>query len=268
MKTKLAFFTIIMLLLITNGYCDIILDNTHHVDKCVKITNIEDYPDVCLVVYVNEVMSYPTYIVSSANCLTKGYKYNVLNVLAVNKSYLSGKDISRINWLKDAHALPSNIKIEPEGGYVHDSIPISGIEEYYRIVGFSDSNVIIYKWKQVTKFNNGKPDLIENIEYAEPTIPLYQKIMVGTHPSQNPSAIELYPNPATKKIHLRITDNYTGPLSVELVTSTGKAMKTISLHKLSSVFDYDIPVANVAKGAYLVKVQLGKVIEYEKIILK
>ncbi|HLN72960.1 MAG: T9SS type A sorting domain-containing protein [Methylococcaceae bacterium] len=268
MKTKIAFITVILLMAIKYSYGDVILENTHHVSKCVKITNIDDYPDVCFLVYVNEVMSYPTYIVSSSDCLTKGYKYNVLNLLAVNKSYMSGKDMSKINWLKDAHALPSNIRIDPEGGYVDDSIPISGIDEYYKVVGFSNTNVILYKWKQVTKYNNGKPDLIENFEYVEPVTPIYQKIMVGINSSDKPSNIEVFPNPANKNIHLRIIDSYSGAVSVELVATTGKVVQSFNLSKQSSILNKEIPLTNVAKGAYLVKVQMGKDVEYKKVLIK
>jgi hypothetical protein len=268
MKTK--FYLILIAAFISKfTFADVIIDNTHYVEKCVKITNMEDYPDVAFIGYcllmgqmrqVNEL--------SPTLCLDKGYRLNEFTVYAVNKSYLNGKDINKIDFRKDLNALPTNIAINPYMGFVYDSIPLAAIEEYYKVVGFSNTNVILYKWKQVTKYNNGKPDLIENFEYAEPTTPLYQKIMVGMRPSQKASSIEVYPNPANKNIHLRIIDNYIGPLSTEFVSSTGKVLKSFNLNKQSSILDCDIPVANVTKGAYFVKVQQGKAVEYKKIIIK
>lgn len=268
MKTQLL-FVLVCLLLIKTSFADVIMPNTHYVAKCVKITNVEDYPEVTFIGY-----SFSGYLglmvieLSSTVCLNKGYKYNEFAVYALNKSYLKGKDINKINYRTDSNALPSNIAIEPYEGYVDDSIPISGIEEYYKVVGFSDSKVILYKWKQVTKYNNGKPDLTENFTYDADVSQFYQRITVGINSSKKPSVIEVFPNPAHKNIHLRINDSYTGTMPVELVNAAGKVLKTLSLSKSEALFDYDIPVANMPKGAYVVKVQLGKKVEYKKMLIK
>lgn len=268
MKIQLL-FVLVCLMLSKASFADVIMPNTHYVAKCVKITNMEDYPDVAFIGYsllmgqirqVNEL--------SPTVCLDKGYRLNEYAVYAVNKSYLNGKDISKIVFHKDINALPSNIAINPYMGFVYDSIPLAAIEEYYKVVGFSNTNVILYKWKQVTKYNNGKPDLIENFTYDADVSQLYQRITVGINSSKKPSVIEVFPNPAHKNIHLRINDSYTGTMPVELVNAAGKVLKTLSLSKSEALFDYDIPVANMPKGAYVVKVQLGKKVEYKKMLIK
>lgn len=251
------------------SYGDIIISNTHFVQKCVKITNVEDYPEVTFIGYAfSGDMGLNVTVLSSTECMNKGYKFNEFNVYAVNKSYLQGKEISKINFRNDPNALPSNISIEPYTGYISDSIPISAIEEYYKVVGFSDSNVILYKWKKVTKYNNGKPDLIETFTYNGDVSPLYQKITVGVNTSKKQSGIEVFPTPANKNIHLRINDPYNGKVLVELLTADGKVLKTFNLDKPGLILDYDIPVANMAKGVSFVKVQMGKQVEYKRIIIK
>lgn len=268
MKTPLL-LVLLFVLLSKVSFGDIIISNTHYVAKCVKITNVEDYPEVTFIGYAfSGDMGLNVTVLSSTECMNKGYKFNAFNVYAVNKSYLQGKEISKVNYRNDPNALPSNIPIEPYMGYVWDSIPISAIEEYYKVVGFSDSNVILYKWKKVTKYNNGKPDLIETFTYNGDVSPLYQKITVGINSSQKQAAIEVFPNPANKNIHLRINDPYNGPVSVELLTAAGKVLKTFNLDKPGLILDYDIPVANVAKGVCFVKVQMGKRMEYKKVIIK
>ena len=268
MKTQLLLI-LISVLISQASFGDIIMPNTHYVTKCVKITNVEDYPDVTFVGFIPPGFTGTyAYVISSSECLTKGYKMNDFKVYAISKAYLTGKDISKIDFPKIAYALPSNIAIEPYKGNVNDSIPISAIEEYYKVVGFSDSKVILYKWKQVTKYNNGKPDLIETFEYALPVVPIYQKIMVGVNTSKKQPIIELYPNPAHKNVHLRINDPYIGKVPVELHTAAGKVLKTFSLSKSELVLDYDIPVADVAKGVCFIKIQMGKTVESKKVIIK
>jgi hypothetical protein len=268
MKTQLL-LVLIAVLVSKLSFGDIILSNTHYVAKCVKITNVEDYPDVAFIGYSFwGDMGVSATELSSSECLNKGYKFNGFAVYAVNKGDLKGKDINKINYPTDPNTFPSNIAIEPYRGYVHDNIPISGIEEYYKVMGFSDTNVILFKWKQVTKYNNGKPDLTETFTYDGEVSQLYQKIAVGTNFSKQPSAIEVYPNPANKNVHLRITNNYSGTVSVELITSTGKVAKAFQINKLTSILDHEFSDSNVAKGACFVKVQMGKEVEYKKIVMQ
>ena len=40
----------------TKLYDDIIPENSHFVEKCVKITNLNDYPDVSLIGYIYGIM--------------------------------------------------------------------------------------------------------------------------------------------------------------------------------------------------------------------
>lgn len=268
MKTKVLLI-LIALSISKFSFGDVILDNTHYVAKCVKITNMEDYPDVAFIGF-SLLMGQMRQVteLSSTVCLDKGYKFNDFTVYAVNKSYLNGKDISKIDFRKESNALPSNIAINPYMGFVNDSIPLSGIEEYYKVVGFSDKNVILFKWKQVTKYNNGKPDLIESFTYDPEAQPLYQRIIVGINASEKSSVIEVFPNPAHKMIHLRINDSYKGTVSVDLVDTAGKVMKTISFSKSETLLNYDIPVSDMSKAAYSVIIHLGKKVESRKIVIK
>jgi hypothetical protein len=156
---------------------DIIPDNSHPVEKCVKITNIADYPDISLLGYVTGPMIEPeTYGITAKDCLHKGYKFNTLNILAVKRSYLLNKDIAKVDWSKDRNVVKSNIQIECYGGYMNDSIHISGIEQFYKIVGFTDSSVVLFKWKETNKFNNGKPSSTKKFTYKGDIKKLSQKM--------------------------------------------------------------------------------------------
>jgi len=149
------------------SYCDVIPENSHKFDKCVKIINVDDFPEYCLLAY----MSYPTggrniYIINSKTCLEKGYHYS-LNILAVKKEYLAKMDLNTTNWLKDKNALKSNIFIDSDGGYESNDNPISSIDAYYKIVGFTDTSVILYKCKELLRFIDGRPALIKTYKYDD-----------------------------------------------------------------------------------------------------
>lgn len=251
------------------SYGDVINIGEHYVQKCVMITNIDDYPEVSLLGFVpTGVINYDTYVISSSQCLTKGYKYNDFNVFAVSKEYLAGKDIKKLDLPRDNNAIPSNIRIEPFGGYLNDSIPISATEQYYKIIGFTANSLVLFKWKEVNKFNNGKPDSTKTYDYEGDLSKLYQNLQVGIHSNRYLTSIELYPNPAQKNFHLKINNLYQGSVPIELVTMDGKIVKSLTLSKTGSVLDYDIRVENFDKGAYFLRLMFGEKVEFKKIIIK
>jgi len=269
MKKLIYLFVFISFLLRNTCMGDVIVIDVHKVDKCVKITNMDDFPDISLLGYPHPgAMNYDTYLITSNQCLTKGYEYNDFNIYAVNKEYLIGKDIKELNLFKNPNAMPSNIYIRPYGSYIHDSIPFNAIEEYYQIVGLSKTQVILHKWKEVIKFNNGKPDSTSTYTYEGDVSQLYQKIQVGINSKQNPSSIDVFPNPARKSFHLKMNNSYHGSVTIQLIKSDGKVAKSQTLTKTAQILDTDIPVENLAVGSYYVSVKFGELVKNKKIVIK
>jgi hypothetical protein len=269
MKTKIALVSVLFLLLGKISHGDVISPNTHHIAKCVKITNIDDYPEVALIGYGVEVMPITTYIISSTNCLSKGYKFNTLNVLAVNKIYLESKELTKTDWLRDINALPSNIQIDPEGGYIHDSIPLSAVEEYYKIVGFSQSNVILFKWKEVTKYNNGLDDSIKTFTCTEDVSKLNQKIISNTISITSLlSSFDVYPNPAYNKLNVKIESLYPGIIPIEIINMEGKVIRTFIVDKHINEMVTEFNIEDLSVGTYSVSIKIGKYRESKKIVIK
>lgn len=161
------------------AYGDIVPSNSHLVNKCVRITNMEDYPSVALLghfVTTSMRSEYSTNLVSANKCLETTNKYTRLYIYAVKKDYIAGKDISSIDWSKDPIALKCNISFEDiYEGYVSDSDPITAIEQYYKIVGFTNTSVVLYKWKEVRKYK-GKRNTTELFNYEGDLSKLSQNI--------------------------------------------------------------------------------------------
>ena len=160
---------LVLILLICNTYsfCDVILTPTHYVRNCIKIVNIDDYPDICFLACITS--DWPVcdkvYEIKSNRCIKK-CGYCNFSVYAVRRNYIEGKDIKKMNWSRNNNALKSNYVIEPFSSYLEDTSPISSVTQYYKIAGFTNSSVEVYKWKEVFKFNTVREDSVANYSYS------------------------------------------------------------------------------------------------------
>jgi len=148
-------------------YSDVIPDHSHSVDKCVKIINAADFPDISIVALIKHPAADKAYaeIIDPKSCLSKDYKFNTFQLIAVRKDYLAHKNLDSIEWIKGQNCLFSNIDIEPYGGYEDNANPLCDVEEYYKIESITDSAFILYKCKEITKFNNGRPASVKTYSY-------------------------------------------------------------------------------------------------------
>jgi hypothetical protein len=238
----------------------------HYVTLCTKITNLDEYPEISLLGYVKSYQgsSFYAYEVSSNQCLTKGYKFNTFSLYAVKKSYLEGKVISTIDLPNDKNAVKANIAIDPsesDGYYTPDSNPLISQEYCYKIIGFTDTTVILYKWKEVTKYNNGQTDLIRY--YNSNGFPLLSQ-SIANHSN---SSVELFPNPAQKSAHLKITNTYTGNLRIAIFSIDGKKVSSTSIRKDEPTLDYEMSVTSLSKGTYLVYVGIDDKVVWKKLVV-
>jgi len=242
----------------------------HYVTLCSKITNLNEYPEISLLVYVKSFagFSFHTYEVSSDQCLTKDYKFDRLSLFAVKKEYLTGKNISTIDLPNDKNAIKSSIELDAtvdpstfNGYYVPNSNPLITQESFYKIIGYTDSTVVLFKWKVVSKFN-GQADLIFIIPNSDLTT-LSQTLLAN----QSTSGIELFPNPAQKSARIKISNTYNGYLYIGIFSVDGKKVNSAYIRKDDSTLDYDISVASLSKGNYLVYIRIGDKIVSKKLIV-
>ncbi len=135
---------------------DITPPNSHPLSRCVKVVNLNEFPNVVLIGYetgpvVNKVDKYEMYQIKNNECLTKGYKFNSLSI------YWNTKD--KPNSVEPNNLLLENI--EPYGGYVDKNNPLVKEDIEYSIVGFSSGKLVLYKSKQTLEYNNGTPKKVE-----------------------------------------------------------------------------------------------------------
>jgi hypothetical protein len=164
MKPIKILFLIAGLFMTMASYGDLIIPNTHFVDKCIKITNLSDYPEISLIgiiYYLQGNSIEDAYLVSSDLCLYQGYRMNKFEIRATRNDYLAGRNLKETDWTSNENTLLSSIPILTSGGYFPDSNPLESIEAFYKIAGFTDTSVVLYKWKEIMCYNNGLDDSVK-----------------------------------------------------------------------------------------------------------
>jgi hypothetical protein len=191
---KKIFFLILFLLSGIVSFCDVIPDNSHPVAKCAKIINITDFPEISLLGCIEYAGGdyFETFVIQPNTCLDKGYKFNNFYILAVKNTYLRNKVIDSIDWLHDKHVLRANIHIECDGGSELNSNPVASVEEFYKIVGCTDTSVVLYKCKEVIRFIDGRPISVKLYAYEDGNVHVSNE-SIHTAGMENDSTLQMYP---------------------------------------------------------------------------
>jgi hypothetical protein len=139
---------------------DIILPNTHSLNRCARVVNTNAFPDVVLIGYVTGPggSMREVYQINNNDCLTKGYKFNSLGIFWLTKEKFNSIGLRSLK-PTDMTLLLENV--ETPGVYVVDSNPLVREDIEYSLAGFSGEKLILYKSKQTSEYNNGNPKKIE-----------------------------------------------------------------------------------------------------------
>lgn len=144
-------------------------EHSHPIDRCVRITNLDEFPDVYLIGCVIGMNGnkHEAYIVEQDKCLTQsGYKFNDFKILAAKKIYVDLFGVENIDPL-NVNVLVSDETINPLGSYVDNSNPLVKEEIEYLIAGFSDRELILFKSKVVSEYNDGTPKKTKRFPYTK-----------------------------------------------------------------------------------------------------
>ncbi|MBN2127599.1 MAG: hypothetical protein JW703_04385 [Candidatus Diapherotrites archaeon] len=195
------------------SFADSLPPDSHSVNRCVKIDNLNDFPDYAFIYYftgpmIRDEAGNPwneSGLIESNTCLSKGYKFNSFKVFAVKKIYLEGINLEEIDEALDSNFIESTTEIEPYGGTVQDSNPLIKEEITYSI-GAINPSFLLFVTKRVNEFSDGSS---ETNTYEIPGIdPVYPepkpctdiaKICAdGSIAERNPVTCEFDPCPEEK----------------------------------------------------------------------
>ena len=156
--TYALFLFIFTIIFIPKVSADVIPPNSHSLNRCVKVVNLDEFSNITLIGYYTGpiVDGYETYEIENNKCLTKGYKFNTLSIYWNTKDEPNSIDPNKI-LLKN---------IEPYGGYIDKNNPLIQEVIEYSIAGFNGDKLVLYKSKQSSEYNDGTPTKVET--FANP----------------------------------------------------------------------------------------------------
>jgi len=153
-----CFSLIVAFLSFSAASADVIPGGFHPVSRCIRVVNLDEFPDVVLIgYYTGPMVKYEAYRIKSNQCLDKGYKLNKFSVYWTTKEKFASLDLKNLK-LADITFLEN---LQPYGGNVDKSNPLIKEEIEYSIAGFSDGKLILFKSKQISEYNNGVPRKVE-----------------------------------------------------------------------------------------------------------
>ncbi len=165
MKIKKFWIIIAFLLIGKISLSDIIIVQ-NRVEICAKISNLDEYPNISLFAYCDCVTlfnSLKSFKINSHSCI-KLNKLCPTYIYALSNDYIKDKDIKKIDLSKEKNALKSNVTIKSNSYMSED--PIRMVELYFKIAGFTDTTIVLFKEKQIIKYSIAKPDSIAIFKYA------------------------------------------------------------------------------------------------------
>jgi len=125
---------------------------SHFLERCVKIVNLDAFPEISLIGYYTGPMieKYEVYQIKNNECLTQGYKFNEFSI------YWNSKDQIIID--EKNLVLKS---IEVDGGWVDEKDPIKKENIEYSIFKSNDGQIHLQKTALISEYNNGIPNKVE-----------------------------------------------------------------------------------------------------------
>jgi hypothetical protein len=226
--------------------------------KCVKFTNIEDFPNVALVGAVTGPMiyGYTSYLIKQDSCLSGTYWANKLHVLWTYQDHLDSVgldslDIASIidtsDGLYKTLAGPAVFlltdEINPSGGYIPDTDPLESREEFYTLFyNFDQGKLDLWKSKELLKYNDGTPD--KTVTY-EPPASISTKPVQSTGPGQS---IKI------SSTHIHFTVPQKGRAMLIVYNLAGQKVYSKSL-VCKSLTRNQVPVPSLASGMYILNLE-------------
>ena len=177
MKKTIIFCEIFLSLLTTSARADIIPENAHFLNRCVKFVNLDKFPDIVLIGKIKPVttgVSASTYQIQNGECLHKDYKFNNFEIYWNTKEQGLVTEYSKL--------LNSDINIQ--GGYVSNTDPKIKEDIEYSIAGMNKAVPEIFMSKKTTEYNNGAATKVEIFDN-----PLTKKIAAVTPTPQAKPAL-------------------------------------------------------------------------------
>jgi N-acetyl-anhydromuramyl-L-alanine amidase AmpD len=93
-------------------------------------------------------------------------------------------------------------------------------------------------------------------------------INIGIKENSDQISLEVFPNPFSNQINLKLVNKNSSKIKISLIDITGKELKGMELKEESGIIDLVLPVSNLnlAQGAYFLKIEIDDKGYYKKLI--
>ncbi|MBI2630046.1 hypothetical protein HYW76_03015 [Candidatus Pacearchaeota archaeon] len=161
-KIKLFAMTAILALCLLNfASADLIFPDTHPVERCVKLMNLNEYSNISLIVYIEgpTIKGFEAYkLDTNPHCLPQIYKFATLTLY-----WIENENLGSINFqgltpeIISKYLHPVSGMVGHNSYYIEDSNPLKKEDIELSIAGYSEKTLVLYKSKQVSEYNDGTP---------------------------------------------------------------------------------------------------------------
>jgi hypothetical protein len=75
---------------------------------------------------------------------------------------------------------------------------------------------------------------------------------------------EIYPNPASDKLLLKCNNTCSGKMTLQITAASGQVVKSVHYLKEQPVSQYVVPISDLVKGIYFIRIQVGSCVVLKK----
>lgn len=138
----------------------------HYVDSCVKITNLNEFPDIIFIADYTGASADGTkgFLINNNECIKEGYKFSSLYIFWVTKDKFKSIDLNNIKVNSSYIPVDLNLlsaRVPFYAGELEDSTHIKAIITEYLIKQNNNSLMSLNKSKETTEYNNGTSNKVE-----------------------------------------------------------------------------------------------------------
>jgi hypothetical protein len=190
MKLKIVIFLFAFLILVPSLVsADFISPDQHVVTRCLKIVNLDKFPDLVLIGFYSGVglepgEKYVAYQVKNDVCLTKGYKFNKLDIFWTTQKKFAAMNLNDLD-IKTSKApsgqdrngkttyyniySPKNLELLVEKVGAQDALVNNTSSLIKETIEYSLERSFFgglswYKSRRITDYNDGSPQKIETFQ--------------------------------------------------------------------------------------------------------
>lgn len=149
------------------------------------------------------------------------------------------------------------------------NVPITGGNQFWTTVS---TNITLPKGNQTLRIQSLQSGWnIRRIEFTTDltlsAVNTDNSTLVGIEEGvvQKPS-IAIFPNPVRNQANLKVYNDYTGPMEVQVIAASGSVSSTYKFAKDHALKQVSIPVKGLPAGTYLLRIQMKERTEMRKMI--